>query len=139
MQALGLPTQPCTKPFRIIFANASSTICTHYANFGSIIGKVAIVDTAPDTLLSISSLTARGYEVRFNRHLPLGIYSRDGSLIFTGTQDPHTRLFHFDIASLLNPTTDTPLHSNTQSATANRAVKQPPLDPNLVKEVMWLH
>ena len=30
-------------------------MCTHYANFGSIIGKVAIVDTAPDTLLSISS------------------------------------------------------------------------------------
>ena len=84
VRALGLQTQPCTKPFRIIFANASSTICTHCANFGSIIGKVAIVDRASDTLLSISSLAARGCKIRFNRHLPLGIYSRDGSLIFTG-------------------------------------------------------
>ena len=124
VRALGLPTRPYTKPFRIIFAIATSTVCTHYANFRSILGKVAIVDTAPpDTLLSVSPLTAH----------------RDDSLIFTGTQDAHTRLFHFDIQSLLSFTLDPPSRPPTELCTPNRLVKQPRLNPNFVKEVVWLH
>jgi hypothetical protein len=72
VHALGLPTQPCTKPFRIIFANASSTMCAHYANLGSIISKVAIVDTAPyhDDALSSSRLGIITLRCR-QRHWPM--------------------------------------------------------------------
>jgi len=98
-----LTPQRWERPFHIIFGNGGRFACSHYADFGPILGRVAIVDEAPDTLLSIAVLTGRGFEVRF---LPdnqgVHIYSK-GTLLFQGPQHPHSRLFHIDIQSLIHP------------------------------------
>ncbi len=60
-----LTPQRWERSFHIIFGNGGRFACTHYADFGPILGRIAIVDEAPDTLLSIAVLTDRGYEVRF--------------------------------------------------------------------------
>jgi hypothetical protein len=117
-----LSPQRWERPFHIIFGNGARFHCTHYAHFGPILGKVAIVDGAPDTLLSIAVLTARGFKVRF---LPsgqgVGIY-KDQKLLFHGPQHEESRLFHIDIQSLIHPPTEIGLTASTPTA--------PPPAPN---------
>ena len=98
-----LTPQRWERSFHIIFGNGGRFACTHYADFGPILGRIAIVDEAPDTLLSIAVLTDRGYEVRFLAEgQGVRIYSK-GNLIFSGPQHPHSKLFHIDIQSLIHP------------------------------------
>jgi len=111
-----LTPQRWERPFHIIFGNGARFHCTHYAHFGPILGQVAIVDGAPDTLLSIAVLTARGYEVRF---LPsgqgVGIY-KDQRLLFHGPQHEQSRLFHIDIQSLIHPPPDIDIGNQDSSS-----------------------
>jgi hypothetical protein len=101
-----LTPQRWERSFHIIFGNGGRFACTHYADFGPILGRIAIVDEAPDTLLSIAVLTDRGYEVRFLAEgQGVRIYSK-GNLIFSGPQHPHSKLFHIDIQSLIHPPPD---------------------------------
>jgi len=97
-----LTPQRWERSFHIIFGNGGRFVCSHYADFGPILGRIAIVGETPDTLLRIAVLTDRGYEVRF---LPEGqgvrIYSK-GDLLFSGPQHPHSKLFH--ILPTTNPT-----------------------------------
>ena len=65
----GLTPKLWFQPFSIRFGNNSVFQCTHYADFGAVLGKVAIVDDAPDTLISIQALTDRGIETRFGLFL----------------------------------------------------------------------
>jgi len=98
-----LTPQRWEESFHIKFGNGSRFHCTHYAYFGPILGKVAIVPDAPDTLLSIAVLTERGFEVRFLEHgRGVGIY-KNQELMFHGPFDPTARLWHIDIASLICP------------------------------------
>ena len=60
---LNLTPQRWERPFHIIFGNGGRFVCSHYADFGPILGRIAIVDEAPDTLLSVAVLTGRGFEV----------------------------------------------------------------------------
>ena len=53
-----LVPQRWERPFHIIFGNGARFHCTHYAHFGPILGQVAIVKGAPDTL-SLQSHCAR--------------------------------------------------------------------------------
>ena len=113
---------------------------------------MAIVEGAPDTLLSIAVLTARGYEVRF---LPsgqgVGIY-KNQKLLFHGPQHEQSRLFHIDIQSLINPPPDldandsTLLQPDEHLSKPSIAKKGRPhyvansvsLDPNTARDVLWL-
>jgi hypothetical protein len=70
----GLQPQPWSNPFTIVFGNNSEFRCTHFVDFGPILGRVAIVDNAPDTLVSIGALAARGFETRFNSDLGVGLF-----------------------------------------------------------------
>ena len=58
----GLTPQPWSRPFNIVFGNNSEFRCTQFADFGPVLGKLAIVDDAPDTLISIAALAERGIE-----------------------------------------------------------------------------
>jgi len=53
-------------PFDIIFGNNSKFQYTHYADLGPILGRVTIVDHAPDTLISIAN-SQSGIEIKVNR------------------------------------------------------------------------
>jgi hypothetical protein len=59
------------RPFDIVFGNNSRFTCTQFVDFGPVLGQVALVDNAPDTLISIGALADRSYETRFNRDLGL--------------------------------------------------------------------
>jgi len=142
-----LTPQRWERSFHIIFGNGGRFACTHYADFGPILGRIAIVDEAPDTLLSIAALTDRGYEVRF---LPEGqgvrIYSKS-QLLFQGPQHPHSKLFHIDIQSLIHPPPDYEPdlsaltigpgkeHHDSPAKAVNRAA----LDLTTARDVLWLH
>ena len=61
----GLTPQPWPAPRWIRFANSQRECSTHFADFGPIIGRVAILKSAPDTLISVAVLCRRGLEVLF--------------------------------------------------------------------------
>ncbi len=87
---VGLTPKLWSQPFSIRFGNNSLFQCTHYADFGAVSGKVAIVDDAPDTLISIQALADRGIETRFNKDLG-GLFLND-QLLYRGRQNARTRL-----------------------------------------------
>ena len=86
-QHFDLTPQLWAQPFDIRFGNNSVFNCTHYVDFGAVLGKVAIVDDAPDTLISIASLANREIETRFNRDLGVGLFLND-QLLYRGRQIP---------------------------------------------------
>jgi hypothetical protein len=142
-----LTPQRWERSFHIIFGNGGRFACSHYADFGPILGRIAIVDEAPDTLLSIAVLTARGFEVRFLPHNQgVHIYSKT-TLLFQGPQHPQSRLFHIDIQSLIHPPPDyepdiSGLNINTDKAphgTPNYVASRAALDLNTARDVLWLH
>jgi len=114
-----LQPQRWDQPFHIKFGNGSRFFCTHFAYFGPILGRVAIVDAAPDTLVSIAVLTARGFEVRFLENgQGVGIF-KNRELLYHGPQHQETRLWHIDIQSLINPpdnTVNLPDHTDADVA-----------------------
>ena len=132
------------KPFQISFGNNSKFRCTHYADFGPILGRVAIVDDAPDTLISVAVLTSRGFQVNFMPNgQGIGIYFNN-QLIYRGDQDNRSRLFTIDIGSLIQPTFQLSYNSDCSNHWANSdakgfVVKKKPLSVQTIKEVLWLH
>ena len=111
------------------------------------------MEGAPDTLLSIAVLTARGFEVRF---LPngqgVGIY-KDLKLLFHGPQHEQSRLFHIDIQSLIHPPEDIAIKDQANSTQDDPSSKpsiakkgrphyvanSAKLDLNTIRDVLWLH
>lgn len=69
--------------------------------FGPIIGQVAILRSAPDTLISEAVLCLKGLEDSFKIPGGAGIYLQ-GVLLHQGTADPLTNMFHVNIRDLLN-------------------------------------
>jgi hypothetical protein len=144
---INLTPQRWERSFHINFGNGGRFACTHYADFGPILGRIAIVDEAPDTLLSIAVLTDRGYEVRFLAEgQGVHIYSK-GQLLLKGPQHPHTKLFHIDIQSLIHPPPDyepdlSALKLNTdkeQPEPPEKVVHRAALDLTTARDVLWLH
>ena len=74
VQHFGLTPQLWPNPRWIKFANNQRERSTHYADFGQIIGKVAILESAPDTLISVPVLCRKGFEVSFKIPGGVGIY-----------------------------------------------------------------
>jgi len=135
-QKHGLAIRKWSQPFPITFANNTKTTCTEYANFGPVIGKVAIVPNAPDTLLSVAALTERGFEVRFSPHgQGVGLYHND-QLIFRGTQDPTTKLFHLDLQILINLP---PLPTHAHTISSLQKPRNTRITAQTIRDVLWLH
>jgi hypothetical protein len=140
-----LQPQRWDQPFHIKFGNGSRFFCTHFAYFGPILGRVAIVDEAPDTLVSIAVLTARGFEVRFLEHgQGVGIF-KDKELLYHGPQNSETLLWHIDIQSLINPPDNiVSLPDHTDADVAYKDSRQQVghkavIDQSMVRDVLWLH
>ena len=96
-----LPLEDWPQPFYVKFGNGTRTKVTQYADFGPIIGKVAVVDDAPDTLISIAVITSRGFKVSFEAGgKGVGIYYND-VLVYTGAIDQESKFFVIDVGELL--------------------------------------
>ena len=72
VQHFDLTPQLWPTPRWIKFANSQREFSTHYADFGQVIGKVAILESAPDTLISIPVLCRKGFETWWRCHLSSG-------------------------------------------------------------------
>jgi hypothetical protein len=115
---------------------------THYADFGPIIGKVAVVEDAPDTLISIAVLTSRGFKVSFEAGgKGVGIYYHN-SLVYNGVIDPSSNFFVIDVGELLHldlptpPTNDAHANSSDYSAYGN---KRATISVQTRDDILWLH
>ena len=78
----------------------------HFVDFGPVLGRVAIVDNAPDTLVSIGALATRGIETRFNPDLGVGLFFQN-QLFYRGRQNPKTKLYELNVEGLIQ--LETPL------------------------------
>ena len=69
---LGLHTHPYEKPVTIQFGDGSLQSATQFVFMGDILGEVAVIATAPATLISIYSITTKGLTVEFsNRRIKI--------------------------------------------------------------------
>jgi hypothetical protein len=69
---LKLQRHAYVKPVSIQFGVGSIQTATHFVFMGDILGEVAIIDTAPSTLISIYSITTKGLSVTFsNRRIKI--------------------------------------------------------------------
>ena len=127
----GLPSKPWSQPFSIRIGNNSVFQCTHYADFGAVLGRLAIVDDVPDTLISTQALAERGIETRFNRDLGVGLILRD-QLLYRGRQNTRTRLYELDLSDLASLSLDFP-------GASIYSAKSDQIDASLIREVLWLH
>jgi len=151
-----LASLPWPRPRWIKFGNGKRECSTHYAEFGPIIGKVAILATAPDTLISVAVLCRKGLEVVFKIPGGPGIYLQ-GKLLYQGTLDPHNDMFYVNIKDLLSLsiTFQNPERFTTAD-TATAASMQPPaaqqcystkksqrrdtaITADKIRQVLWLH
>ena len=97
----GLTTPAWEVPKWIKFGNGKRECSTHFAHFGPIIGQVAILDSAPDTLISVAVLCLKGLEVSFKIPGGPGIYLQ-GVLLHQGVVDPQSNMFYVNIRELLD-------------------------------------
>jgi len=63
---LGLQQHPYARPVTIQFGDGSLQHATHFVLMGDILGEVAVIATAPATLVSIYSITTKGLTVEFS-------------------------------------------------------------------------
>jgi hypothetical protein len=100
VQHFGLTPQLWPTPRWIKFANNQRECSTHYADFGQIIGKVAILESALDTLISVPVLFLKGFEVSFKIPGGVGIYLQ-GKLVHQGIVEEDSDMFYVNIKELL--------------------------------------
>ena len=135
-----LPLEDWPQPFYVKFGNGTRTRVTQYADFGPIIGKVAVVDDAPDTLISIAVITSRGFKVSFEAGgKGVGIYYND-VLVYTGAIDQESKFFVIDVGELLElrlPHAATDAAAPTDSNVYGN--KRPDISTKTRDDVLWLH
>jgi len=149
---------PWPTPRWIKFGNGKRECSTHFADFGPIIGKVAIIASAPDTLISVSVLCRKGLEVVFKIPGGPGIYLQ-GVLLYQGTVDPSNDMFYVNIKDLLSlsitfqnpdrftacdsvhtPGLPTPLAEEACSYSVKKAPRQRSgITADKIRQVLWLH
>ena len=138
VKQLGLEKQPMDKPLRVKFGNGSVTECTHFVNMGNILGRVYVVEGAPDTLISIAVICARGYTVTFDHVQGLTI-ANDHQPLYQRKKDTHSGLYHLDLTHLF-----TNLRHSLPSAPVSlihgpHALGVRTVSPQLVTKILWLH
>jgi hypothetical protein len=89
-----------TGPVRIQFGDGNVETSTHYVNLNSVFTKIAVMENAPDTLISIFDLVLAGFEIKQSL-LGTGIYLND-NLVFPGTICHQSRLFYMDLNAIVN-------------------------------------
>jgi hypothetical protein len=124
-------------------------LCTHFVDFGPIIGTVAIVDNAPDTLLSVYALANKGLSITFaSDRVSIHRGDHTGDLLYTGKPDSDTHLYYLDMDAIMQCSVPTPtpptftelvpdLGKSMPIAAFFNTVKSIP--SNIVNEILWLH
>ena len=89
-----------TGPVRIQFGDGNVETSTHYVNLNSVFTEIAVMENAPDTLISIFDLVLARFEIK-QKLVGTGIYLND-NLVFPGTICHQTILFYMDLNAIVN-------------------------------------
>ena len=139
----GLTPQLWPTPRWIKFANNQRECSTHYADFGQIIGKVAILESAPDTLISVPVLCRKGFEVSFKIPGGVGIYLQ-GKLVHQGIVEKDSDMFYVNTKELLALS----IKFQNPERFSHIVTSDPPIEPTTlclgitadkIRQVLWLH
>ena len=91
---------PFSKPISIHGVGDSVLESTHFADFGPVLGRFALLQGKDvSTLISISNITERGYTVEYTSGGVNILFN--GKLVTQGRFDPESRLWYLDIGELL--------------------------------------
>jgi hypothetical protein len=101
LKSFAIEEKKYDKPFWIRFGNNTTYLVTTYANFGDVLGDIAIVEDAPRSLLSVYWLTDRGYSVEFIKNTAI-IRNKEEQIIFLSKADKNTKLWHIKFKDLIN-------------------------------------
>ena len=121
----GLTPQLWPTPRWIKFANNQRECSTHYADFGQIIGKVAILAGAPDTLISVPGLCRKGFEVSFKIPGGVRIYLQS-KLVHQGIVKEDNDMFYVNIKELLALS----IKFQNPERFSHIVISDPPIEPN---------
>ena len=138
VQQLGLEKQLIDTPLRVKFGNGSVTECTHFVNMGKILGRVYVVDGAPDTLISIAVICERGYTVTFDNTTGLTIKFED-RIIYQRYKDPTSGLYHIDLTHLFTTAEAAASSAPDPTRYSPHALGARTVSPQLATKIMWLH
>lgn len=132
---LKLQVYQWNSPVTVVFGNKSTAISHYYLQLGPILGKVAIVNSCVNTILSVSALNLRHYDVLFSSDLHCYVWDREGKLVLRERMDMQNRLYYVDIHHFLRPQTTT-----TNNAAAITGIKRRTSIPQSeVEKVLKLH
>ena len=96
---LGLEIFDYDKPITINFGGVKNVECRKYCDLGEILGKVAIVENLPKTLVPIIPFLDKGLAVIYMKDFCL-IVSKSGEII-TEAQQQQDGLFYFDLEPIV--------------------------------------
>ena len=131
-------------PINIKFGNGSETVSTQFAHFGPIIGRVAVVSGAPDTLLSVAVICKRGFNVLFdNKSVSITLRST-GMKVYEGHLDPNSNLYFINMHNIIHSPVQLqkPIEDQLFQVlpdTEQVFMNKHRITKELVKEVFWLH
>ena len=86
-QSLKIPMQRWPEPITIECANSTTSVSTHYIDAGPIIGRLAIIENAPGTLISIYQLTSNGYSATFTSENVTIVNTSTGKAVYQNKCD----------------------------------------------------
>ena len=106
------------KPIEIHGAGTAKMMSSHYADFGRVLGRFALLPGEDvSTLISISNITDQGLTVSYSKSGGVSIVS-DGEVVVSGHFDPSSRLFYFDIGDVLEYSEEEEMDETAAIATA---------------------
>ena len=150
-QSLRIPMQRWLEPITIECANSTTSVSTHYIDAGPILGRLAIIENAPGTLISIYQLTTNGYSATFTSEKVTITNMSTNKIVYQNTCDHQSRLWYLDIPELIrlgraqpqghkNPCAfggvrEEPTRKDRQSTTT----KAGRIGQEEVSAILWLH
>ena len=114
------------RPLVISGVGGIETQAYHFADFGPILGNMALLHSASVTIISVSAITQRGFVVLYDA-TSVRLVDEKGKVLL-GEYDPDTKLFYIDIGSVLRHTnsdemveTNEEMSSQMEGASVNEA------------------
>ena len=95
-------------PISVTFGNKTSTMSKFYVIFKGILGKVAIVESCSNTILSVPALNLKGFDVLLSKSLECFCWDQDGNLVVRQPLHKVHQLYYVDIRTLIEGEWDIP-------------------------------
>ena len=131
-------------PVRIRFGNSSTEVSKYYINCGPIVGRVAVIENAPETLLSLWGIAQRGFTIELNQDFIIFKITNTNQVVYSQRSDINSRQWNVDLFSLMHVDVDKqPPQCADPTAFGNSSQSllriAPRMSPLLVQFIRTLH